>query len=115
MKKLLLVGMLGLSFSASAYFYNGNKLNELRGSYSIAKDRKASVSNIQDAGMFAGYVVAVFDFGDEAKLFCSPDSVTVGQATDIVEKYLIDHPEERSEQAFIIAMNALKAAFPCKK
>jgi NAD dependent epimerase/dehydratase family enzyme len=47
--------------------------------------------------------------------FCLPTEVTLGQEVMIVVKYLESHPEKLQETRFILAMTALKNAFPCNE
>lgn len=44
---------------------------------------------------------------------CVPDSATRGQLTDVVIKYLKDHPEQRHLAAATIVYVALKQGFGC--
>ena len=44
---------------------------------------------------------------------CKPLSVTVGQVSDVVVKFLREHPANRHYSAASIARFALKNAFPC--
>jgi hypothetical protein len=47
-------------------------------------------------------------------LFCPPNDITVGQAADIVFKYLDSHPEIRNIQANFLVVKAMTDAYPCK-
>ena len=46
---------------------------------------------------------------------CFPKSATGLQARAVVEKYMLDHPENLHHQAGMIGSAALAAAFPCRK
>ena len=48
-----------------------------------------------------------------ATLFCQPDGNTIGQAARIVVKYLQEHPEELHKRESMLAIEALRVAFPC--
>jgi hypothetical protein len=101
MKKCLAIFLL-VSSSAHAGFLSGNKLLE----YMNAEP---------EWRMFAmGYVAGVHDAGDKA-VFCSPDSIKVGQTRDIVKVYLETHPAERHELADTLILRVLKQHYPCKR
>src|SRR5262245_48367472 len=44
---------------------------------------------------------------------CIADGVTIGQATDVVTKYLVEHPEDRHLTAPGMVAEAFREAFPC--
>ena len=48
-------------------------------------------------------------------LFNIPDGVTIGQACDVVGKWLDMHPEELNKPARQLVAEALKEAFPMHK
>ena len=50
----------------------------------------------------------------EGKICLSHRNVTYDQVTDIVVKYLRDHPEERHYDAARLFGSVLKNTFPCK-
>ncbi len=50
----------------------------------------------------------------ERRRSCIPENVTNGQVSDVVIKYLRDHPEERHILAAILVVKAMAEAFPCK-
>jgi hypothetical protein len=52
---------------------------------------------------------------DMPQAYCAPQGVTVGQLRDAVIKYLMDHPERRHLPFARLALDALKASFPCRK
>jgi Rap1a immunity proteins len=66
------------------------------------------VSYIQ--GLIAGLTI----YGDKTPLFCAPDQVALGQAEDIVLRYLAAHVERRQEEARWIVVWALRETFPCR-
>jgi hypothetical protein len=47
-------------------------------------------------------------------LFAIPAEADLDQLIDVVVKYLKEHPEQRDVRAQVIALTALKAAFPPK-
>jgi hypothetical protein len=46
-------------------------------------------------------------------LICAPTQVPVVQEMDVVLKYLDAHPETRHRSFRLLALEALKEAFPC--
>jgi hypothetical protein len=68
-----------------------------------------------------GYVLAIDDMLtaqhmlDAQKGICLPDGVTREQMKVVVTSYLRDHLDERQKWMFVLASEALVAAFPCKK
>jgi hypothetical protein len=46
---------------------------------------------------------------------CPPAGATSGQAVRVVVKYIDDRPERLHEKFYTLALEALRAAFPCKK
>ena len=48
-------------------------------------------------------------------LFCIPYGVTGEQLTDVVKKYLGEHPEQRHATGASLVITAMANAFPCRK
>jgi|JI10StandDraft_1071094.scaffolds.fasta_scaffold170890_2 hypothetical protein len=46
---------------------------------------------------------------------CGPDNSTLGQVTDVIIKFLQDHPSDRHLDAVPLSLRALREAWPCKK
>lgn len=63
----------------------------------------------------AGVVDALIAVGatQKAPLICLHDRTELGQAVDVIARYLRAHPEKRHGNAASIATIALKHAFPC--
>lgn len=63
----------------------------------------------------SGYIIGAIDAisTENRTAFCLPQHTTQQQATDIVKKWLKDHPEERHYIATYAVRTAIKAAFPC--
>ena len=85
-----------------SFFYDGNKLYELCKENGIPE-------------FCRGYIMGVTDvvLNQNADHVCAPEHATVGQITDVVTKYLTDHPELRHKSGWSIVITALKQAFPC--
>jgi hypothetical protein len=47
--------------------------------------------------------------------FCGPKEATIGQARDVIVKYLRDHPERRHLLFARLAIDAMRQAFPCAR
>lgn len=52
-------------------------------------------------------------FYPAAGRFCPPKTAPVNQAVKVVVSYMDKHPEELHQSFFMIAHQALKAAWPC--
>lgn len=102
MKRLILVAAL-VSGSAHAQFYSGNDLLEKLDNNSSVVQR-----------MFAlGYVAGVLDTVIGVQV-CPPDQVQIGQAKDVVHRWLQNNPDKRQFSASSIVIFALKQSWPCK-
>ncbi|HYD35905.1 MAG TPA: Rap1a/Tai family immunity protein [Vitreimonas sp.] len=51
---------------------------------------------------------------DFTRFACVPSDVTIGQAVDVIKKYLLDNPDKRHFDANQLAHFALIQAWPCK-
>jgi hypothetical protein len=59
-----------------------------------------------------GYVAGALDaYGGVST--CPPDTVTLGQAVDVVKKFLRDQPQIRNEVADVLLFTLFKATWPC--
>jgi hypothetical protein len=103
MKKLILIAALAASFSAQAGFYSGNKLLG-----------KMKSSEWMEQSLAVGYVAGVVDAYDTV-LFCTPDTVTVGQMKDVVLKYMDANPAILHFTAHSIIRSVLESFYPCAK
>ena len=102
MKKYL-VALLLVSSSAHAGFLSGNTLLQ-----------HINTNEHMWQAYANGYIVGVHDMGDTI-LFCTPSTITVGQAKDIVRVYLEINPSLRHLSAETLVVNALKQVYPCAK
>jgi hypothetical protein len=99
MKKLI-ASLLFIPCMASAEFMTGNNLHgKMNGDFG---DKMLALGFIQ--GVFDVYVSVTF---------CSPNSVTVGQVSDMVRSYLDNNPSIRHKTAESLINQALKQAWPC--
>ena len=71
-------------------------------------------------GLCGGFVVGITDAmmgsggGISGRRACIPLSVLVEQITDVVKRYLEQHPEQRHYSAASLVAQALSETFPCK-
>jgi hypothetical protein len=54
-------------------------------------------------------------YRDDSKTVCPKGSVTNGQMIRVVVKYIDDRPERQHEYFKVLALEALRTAWPCKK
>jgi hypothetical protein len=99
LKKALAAVLLFAIPSSDAAFIDGNLLYE-----SMEADKR---------GFFYGCVVAVAESFYDVNAYCPPQMVTRDQAVDLVQNYLIRHPEKRHLRATLLVVTALKEAWPC--
>lgn len=101
MKKWIAVLAL-CSGTAQAEFYSGNDLlQKMDGEFS-------------DRSLALGFVAGVADVWTNISV-CPPKNVTLGQAHDIVRRYLVDNPQSRHFTAESLAKNALERVWPCRR
>ena len=80
--------------------WDGNSLKELCGGDAYAK------------GFCQGYITGTSKL--TVSPACFPDGVTLGQITDIMIKYMNDHPEKLHLASGLLVTIALQEAFPCE-
>jgi len=108
----LVVAMVTVTGEAQSQFVDGSHLNEWRKEYK--KPLEQSDKDHSASGLFMGYVAGICD-GFNGQRFCTATGVTAAQVSDIVAKYLEEHPEIRHKAGYLLVTEALKKAFPCKK
>lgn len=100
----------GLSTApAFAYMYDGNQLWE-----------NCHEGTNMGRGFCYGYIASVADsqkafMAKGTYHFCTPSEATLGQLSDVVKKYLGNHPQDRHHPATFLVIQALMEAFPCKR
>lgn len=92
---------------AFAEFFSGNKLKGL-----LEKWERSSPGI--DGAIGAGYVVGVYDSRD-GDYICPPSnaSITVGQVTAMVLKYMNENPDKLHKTGDFLTVLALMKAWPC--
>lgn len=101
-KSIILTAVL-FAGAAQAQFISGNTLYE-----------RMTSGNHGHIMWSMGYVTGVSD-AYNGEMFCVPQTVTVGQITDITQRSLSSRPQDRHLPADILIMLALVDLFPCKK
>lgn len=115
MKKILMaIGMSIISFHSMADYYGGNDIAKWSDSRLKAKAGTADSMDYVNVGILRGLVIGVHD-SFEGTSICSPAQATNGQIVDTVTLFVANHPEKRTENASILAYEALSKAYPCKK
>lgn len=112
-----------LGAAVNAHAYTGNELQkQLDAPPPQSTEAMAYVLGVM-AGMTFGMTVATASLRqqpselmiDAVVGYCIPSSVTVGQMTDVVRKYLASHPESRHEFAPLLMRRAFIQSFPCRR
>jgi hypothetical protein len=65
------------------------------------------------SGRLNGFMLGLEMAGQDKQVFCRPPSTNVGQAGDIVMKYVKDHPDRRHADWRILSVLAFNDAWPC--
>ena len=116
MKKLFVLALLlVISSTANASFMSGNNLMERYRSYKEYNAGNPSEEDLMLGMMYLGYVAGASDVLDNLEMICKPKGMTVGQAAQIVGKYLDDNPQELHISAGTLVFKALSEHYPCKK
>ena len=106
---ILLVTVSGLavaeSDSASANFW-------LPSCHHVAAG-KLDEGNAFRTGGCAGIINGLLFLGRSAGVFCQPDGVTIRQAVRVVVQFLDQHPARTNENFNALAIEAMRAAWPC--
>jgi Rap1a immunity proteins len=85
----------------------------LPGCKGLLDNSMTSGVSVYQQGRCGGYVAGlVYGGGQE---FCSPKGVSIGQAVAVVIKYIEARPERMHEPFADLALEALKAAWPCNR
>lgn len=100
---LCVAGRPVIAAPAAAYFWDGNWLHE-------QCENEASYASCQR------YIIGIMDGSNavNATLYCWPEKGTIGQAVDIVKKWLDDNPALRAMSGGKVVISSLKEAFPTR-
>lgn len=108
----VLIGLTGLCIATASHagFDSGNRLYE-----------DCASTNYFNRGYCGGYIVGIVDTLEAMQAsgmlpksaLCIPEGATKGQLTDIVRKYLEEHPGQRHRDSGSLVPEALNDAFSC--
>ena len=102
MKKAIFALVMLASVSAHAEFRTGNELHsQLNGTHGQQM-------------LSLGYVMGVAD-ALRSVTICPPETLTAGQASDMVKKYLEDNPAVRHLAGDAIVNRVLSSVWPCAR
>jgi hypothetical protein len=88
--------------------------DQTSGNYWLRECKKDPKQLAQSSGSFQyGWCFGVVYGLSIHPLICVPTQVPVVQEMDVVMKYLDAHPETRHKSFRLLALEALKEAFPC--
>jgi hypothetical protein len=108
----LLLLLAVLPTPAVAAFYSGNDFLSYCNAPETAAARGKCTSFV--AGAFDASELLLTDRErDRSRFFCVPPSVTLGQLTDVLLKYVRENPAERHETAVSLFFKAIWTAWPC--
>jgi hypothetical protein len=86
----------------------------LPGCKSALSDKMFTQAEALEQGRCTGFVQAFLALSP-ALDFCQPREATIGQAVAVVVKYVEARPERIHEPFGSLTLEALKAAWPCKR
>jgi len=116
--RLLIFGLMFLHQTAHAI--TGNELHDLLQSEDTYKSMQGMsyLQGYSDAESFFKYFESSSAQEQNRKpnlhfFSCPPENVTVGQAKDVVKKFLEDNPAKRNINAAILMRRAFTEAWPC--
>jgi hypothetical protein len=86
----------------------------LPGCKGLLDNSMTSGVSVYQQGRCGGYVAGLV-YGEGGQEFCSPKGVSIGQAVTVVINYIEARPERMHERFAGLALEALTAAWPCKR
>jgi hypothetical protein len=109
----MVVASHALAYDDVTAFIDGETLNGWCVQYSMAAHGQKA--NTYEVAQCSGFVLGVVDTESNRKesTFCLPEPVERRTVTDIVGKFLHDHPEKRPLAAYQVIIEAMTQAFPC--
>jgi len=119
----LVFAIVVMAHGAEAGFIDGERLNKYcQGALQL--DRNPSdhspdaMGYLISAANCESYVVGVIDAAisskDPKQRLCLPANATQGTVTELIAKFLDEHPESRQFTADSIVIGRLQVAYPCK-
>jgi hypothetical protein len=76
--------------------------------------RSLGTQPLLEEGRCAGFIQGIV-FGMGGRDFCPPNGVTNRQSVAVVVKYIEARPERMHERFGMLAVEAMQAAWPCKR
>jgi hypothetical protein len=109
-----MVGVLGLVLATAATVAAaGDSKENIDTGNELLKELKTCDPNPRfTCGVARGRIGVLWEFAAAPEV-CAPARSTLGQAMDVVQKFLQDHPERQHEHDLNLIADALKAAWPC--
>ena len=117
---VLLAGLVSTSGPANAI--SDQKIGQfLSAAYILDACKEAPKSGPGERGRCEGqiemlYILALLGprYLGEASRFCPPDGASVDQVKRVVIKYIEERPERLHEPFFVLALESLRKAWPCR-
>ena len=95
----------------------GNQIqNQCQNAERLFNQSQGDERDFYNSGFCTGFIDGFLDLGpllDKQLRFCSDPEVTIEQANHVLLKYLNEHPERTHENAYRLALQAFKEAWPC--
>lgn len=111
---LVSVGMT-LAVPAHAYYITGQMLKDSLEAAERLRSPNPSPQDEREAQFGRGFVAGVADAALDGDTYCSPTDASLGQLNEIALNYLRAHTETMAKTASSVVLEALIAAYPCKK
>lgn len=102
--------LIGPPACAGTFLTGQALLDKMRVWEKFTQDEKAEYATT--AGIYMGYVQGVFD-ANSGGLCGTPQNLSVGTMSQLVAKYLNDHPVDLQKPASDSVLKALRQAYPC--
>ena len=114
-RAMVAAAALGLVLPVQGFFITGQMLKDSLEAADRIKTGTARPQDEREAQFGRGFVAGVADAALDGNTYCSPGDATLGQFNDVALAYLRAHPETLPQTASTIVLEALKAAYPCRR
>lgn len=104
-----IVALALVSFAAGAFA----DVPWMSGNAALVADQNGGPEEAALIGYVMGVVTSQLYAGPANRKFCPPPTMTAGQASDVLIKWLREHPETRHQPTYDLLVIALGAAWPC--
>jgi hypothetical protein len=85
------------------------------GCRAVIDEKNVSDGELLNHGLCIGMVFALFDWGTISELICPPPQVTIEQTMRVVVRHIDDRPAKMHMRFSLLALEAMQAAWPCKR